>query len=222
VGDLSFVLKCHRKIVEFREKGGSIILVSHGMQLVRNTCNHVVWMDKGKIMESGKTAQVCDHYESYMYNKGSIDPEDIGSVVNTDNLVHIENVEFLNGQNEKIESIKTGDYLRMRIYYNCKREVKNPIFGIGISNVEGINVINNFSKFDPSKNIRNLNGGGFVDVIMEGVDIALGNYYCTVVFAENDLINTLDWHEKKYLLKIESSETGAQGLFHPKISWEFQ
>ena len=47
VGDLAFALKCYRKISEYREAGGSIILVSHSIQLMRNTCQKVLWLDKG-------------------------------------------------------------------------------------------------------------------------------------------------------------------------------
>ena len=55
VGDLSFALKCYRKIAEFREKNGTLILVSHIMQLDRNTCQKVLWLDKGTIMEYGNS-----------------------------------------------------------------------------------------------------------------------------------------------------------------------
>ena len=71
VGDLSFVLKCYRKIAEYREKGGSILLVSHGMQLIRNTCQKVMWIDRGKVKKYDNTQETCDKYESYITKQDS-------------------------------------------------------------------------------------------------------------------------------------------------------
>jgi len=219
VGDLSFVLKCHRKIVEYREKGGSIMLVSHSMQLVRNICDRVIYMEKGAVIKEGGASEVCDFYESSMSDKENIDSGNTGSVINTDNLVHIVGVDFLNENGEKIEFVENGSFVKIKINYDCKREVKNPVFGVGISNAEGINVINNFSKNEKEHEGLTIFGAGCMELNFERVDIAQGNYSCTVILGENTMADILDWHEKKYILKVKGSKAGAQGLFQPNATW---
>jgi len=63
VGDLAFLLKCHRKMSEFRQNGGTVVLVSHNMQIIRNICKRVAWLYKGQIREFGEVHKTCDLYE---------------------------------------------------------------------------------------------------------------------------------------------------------------
>ena len=48
VGDAYFQQKCTRKIMEFREKGGSLILVSHDMNAIKLLCDKVLVLNKGE------------------------------------------------------------------------------------------------------------------------------------------------------------------------------
>ena len=64
VGDLAFALKCYRKMSEFRQNGGTVFLVSHNMQAIRNVCKKAVWLSSGKICEAGDVHSVCESYEA--------------------------------------------------------------------------------------------------------------------------------------------------------------
>jgi lipopolysaccharide transport system ATP-binding protein len=222
VGDLSFALKCYRKISEYREQGGSVILVSHGMQLIRNTCNKVMWMDNGKIREHGSTQSICDAYEKSMFLKDSLNNISLGSHINNDPATQITNVEFLDNMGKKCTEYRSGDFFKMRIFFNCKRQVKNPIFTFAILNTESIAVIANYSNFDNFENPPVIFGNGFIDLTIKELLLKSGCYLCTITFAENDLANVLDWHEKSYSFSVISKGTVAYGLFQPPTEWEFK
>ena len=64
VGDLNFAIKCYRKIDEFRNNGGAIVLVSHNAYSIRSNCDRVVWIEHGLVQEIGETVDVCDAYEA--------------------------------------------------------------------------------------------------------------------------------------------------------------
>jgi lipopolysaccharide transport system ATP-binding protein len=145
VGDLQFVLKCYRKIAEYRQQGGSVVLVSHGIQLVRNTCTSVLWLDKGKTREYGETQSVCDHYEDFMMEKDANQDAGTGTHLNYDPQARITAVDFLNARGQPCAEYQSGDGFRARIHYNCDRKVKKPRFTIGILNPEGIAVLAQYS-----------------------------------------------------------------------------
>lgn len=63
VGDAHFQQKCSRKITEFRNQGGSILLVSHQMASVHDVCDSVILLDKGTIVESGEPDKMIDIYK---------------------------------------------------------------------------------------------------------------------------------------------------------------
>lgn len=62
-GDAAFQNKCFNKILEFKKRGVTIILVSHAMDTINNICNRVIWMEKGKILEMGSNiAEIISRY----------------------------------------------------------------------------------------------------------------------------------------------------------------
>lgn len=64
VGDAHFQQKCMQKIMEFRENGGSMLLVSHDMASVKTLCDSAILLDKGVVVESGDPARVVDRYQT--------------------------------------------------------------------------------------------------------------------------------------------------------------
>jgi lipopolysaccharide transport system ATP-binding protein len=63
VGDAAFRLKCMRTIRNRLDSGMAIILVSHQLRSVMNVCGRAIWLDKGKIRDSGQADQICPAYE---------------------------------------------------------------------------------------------------------------------------------------------------------------
>lgn len=66
VGDVAFVRKCQAKVDEFKKRGGTILLVSHDMNLIRNATDRVVWLESGRVHEDGPPSQVLPRYLQFM------------------------------------------------------------------------------------------------------------------------------------------------------------
>ncbi len=62
VGDESFVHKCLDKIGEFKRRGKTILLVTHGMETVRRLCDRAAWINQGKVQAIGDPPRVIDSY----------------------------------------------------------------------------------------------------------------------------------------------------------------
>ena len=62
VGDQHFQDKCFSKLMELKEAGKTIIIVTHSMDQVRKFCDRAVWLYKGKIRRDGKVSEVLDEY----------------------------------------------------------------------------------------------------------------------------------------------------------------
>jgi lipopolysaccharide transport system ATP-binding protein len=224
VGDLGFALKCYRKIAEYKEKGGSIILVSHGMQLIRNTCNKVLWLDKGEVIGYGETQSICDDYEKFILQKDSASQEQedgvLGTIINTDPDVTVPSVEFLNENNQSQESFKVGEKLKIRIHYSTKRKVKDPIFTLSIANPENIQVISNYTNFDNFP-IESIEGEGYLDFIIDKLQLKPSEYKVTLTLTENNNIaNNLEWHDKAHKFLVDANGHVSYGLFNPFPKWE--
>ena len=62
-GDASFRRKSENRIRELVGQAGTIFLVSHGLQVIRDTCSRVIWLEKGLVVMDGPTEEVVDAYE---------------------------------------------------------------------------------------------------------------------------------------------------------------
>jgi len=69
VGDGAFRKKSEAKMKEIIGQGATTILVSHSLEQVRNMCNKVLWLDKGKQIAFGEAKEVCDQYQRYISKK---------------------------------------------------------------------------------------------------------------------------------------------------------
>ncbi|MCW0306897.1 ABC transporter ATP-binding protein [Pantoea ananatis] len=66
VGDISFQKKCIETINEFRNKGVTILFVSHNLGDVEKVCDRVIWIENHKLKQSGNCKQVIDSYKKAM------------------------------------------------------------------------------------------------------------------------------------------------------------
>ncbi len=65
VGDEEFQNKCFKKIEQFKSENKTIIFVSHDLESVKNICQRVLWIDKGKIASEGSPDNVISQYIKY-------------------------------------------------------------------------------------------------------------------------------------------------------------
>ena len=67
VGDGAFRKKSETKMREILASGATTILVSHSITQVRQLCNKILWLHKGRQIEFGDDVQqICDRYESFL------------------------------------------------------------------------------------------------------------------------------------------------------------
>jgi teichoic acid transport system ATP-binding protein len=63
-GDAQFRRRSEERIKQMRAAAGTVFLVSHGLQVVRATCNRAIWLDDGVIRMDGEANAVVDAYEA--------------------------------------------------------------------------------------------------------------------------------------------------------------
>ena len=62
-GDAEFRVKSHARIQELRDEAGTVFLVAHNLEEVEETCNRVIWMERGRmVMEGDDVTGIIDKY----------------------------------------------------------------------------------------------------------------------------------------------------------------
>lgn len=62
-GDRAFKRRSEGRIREIRDAAGTVFLVSHSMDAIRDTCARTIWLEKGQLMADGTTDDVIKAYE---------------------------------------------------------------------------------------------------------------------------------------------------------------
>ncbi len=63
VGDAGFQVKCRQALREFRDRGGTLVIVSHNMKELSGICDDGVCLDLGRVVDAGPMAGVAARYE---------------------------------------------------------------------------------------------------------------------------------------------------------------
>jgi lipopolysaccharide transport system ATP-binding protein len=66
VGDINFQKKCLDVMLDFKKRGKSIVLVSHGPDSIQSFCDRAMFIKDGSIDIIGKPDEVIDSYTTYM------------------------------------------------------------------------------------------------------------------------------------------------------------
>jgi ABC-type polysaccharide/polyol phosphate transport system ATPase subunit len=62
VGDLAFQEKAQQRMREMMSRAQLIVVVSHDLSSLANVCERAIWLDHGRVRQSGPTAEVINAY----------------------------------------------------------------------------------------------------------------------------------------------------------------
>lgn len=68
-GDASFRMRSEERIRELRQHAGTVFLVSHNNKSIRDTCERVLWLERGVLRMDGPTEEVLAEYEAFTGDK---------------------------------------------------------------------------------------------------------------------------------------------------------
>ncbi len=83
VGDVFFQAKCYHRMDELKQKGTTILMVTHDLGSVMKYCDRVVLLNRGEKVSEGKPGEMVDLYKKilagqYTGNEDFVDKQDFG------------------------------------------------------------------------------------------------------------------------------------------------
>jgi len=168
VGDMAFQLKCFKKFQEFKEKGKTILFVTHNVSDVLKNCNRAIILENGNKTFDGDVKEGVELYKKIITGNGTKNKEKLEESLSNIKNEKIEqehkdkwkshfneNPNLIEYGNKKAEVIDYGifdekdDFLSMvdnekevilksKIKFN--ETVDNPIFTMTIKDFNGIEI----------------------------------------------------------------------------------
>ena len=132
VGDLAFQRKCFDRMEDLiKKQGKTVLLVSHNIRQVGRMCTRAILLGHGAITLDGDPNDVCNEF--YEENNRQILENTKGkntSQINSE-IISITSLSVISENNKVIESINSGDKLRVQVKFKIKKELIRPEIVIG-------------------------------------------------------------------------------------------
>jgi ABC-type polysaccharide/polyol phosphate transport system ATPase subunit len=136
VGDAEFQRKCLERFNDLHASGKTIVLVSHTMDLIRNLCDTVAWLEHGVLRRLGPSSEVIDEYLTESHTDRAADGAH-GSRWGSGEA-RIEKIEVLDASNEPVKRVRTGDTVVFRFHYSSDTLIRNPVWGMALYTLDGV------------------------------------------------------------------------------------
>jgi ABC-type microcin C transport system duplicated ATPase subunit YejF len=136
VGDAEFQRKCLEKFDDLRERGKTIVIVTHALESVRNLCDDAGWLEHGVLRRLGPSSEVIDEYLTESHTDRAADGTH-GARWGTGEA-RIETVEVLDASGEPVKRVRTGDTVAFRFHYKSDALIKQPVWGMALCALDGV------------------------------------------------------------------------------------
>lgn len=159
VGDVFFQAKCYRKFEEFKEKGKTILFVSHDLSSITKYCDRAVLINRGVKLMEGTPKEAVDMYKRVLVKQTDEEkkenttlwkPEAEGGKWRDNLPVNPETLEYGDKKAEIIDFavidkkgavsnvIEKGNNCTIKMKVLFHEDVAEPIFAFTLKNLMGI------------------------------------------------------------------------------------
>lgn len=207
VGDAAFQYKCLRRIEELRNKGMTILFVSHDLGSVRRFCNKAVWIHEGRKISEGLSTDVVSDYENYLRSTENRAEEETGvakeqdvevrsSEISAQHHARLCGMRLVNSQGAEDDTIVIGSDLHLQIEYEVLKETEDSlVVGAAIFRNDELYVFGINSKLDRI-NIDSSVGVHTVDLRYPSLSLLPGKYYFKVGIFDASGVVTWDFNHQ--------------------------
>ena len=230
VGDVFFQNKCYKKFDELRQKGATVIFVSHDISSVKQLCSRVLWLEHGIPQMVGDSVEVCNAYTNSILRKGgSGNASEILSIESSEYMitageigwyppVSYTNESILNA-NVRIVSVYCCDFngnivqelevhqkYKVVVIFQSDIEIAECIVGFVMETVKGVWIINCNTAICGNKSLCKVEKNKMVKVEFEITMPALikGEYVIGAAVSEGEIsnFNVLTWLYNTFYVKV--------------------
>ncbi len=143
VGDVFFQAKCYRKFEEFKNKGKTILFVSHDLSSISRYCDRVYLLNQGEMIGNGSPKEMIDKYKQILAGG-----KEVHIVETKDNDV----LEYGNGKatigeykvvdknGNVTNAVEKGTEYSVRFKVTINEDIDAPIFACSLKNVRGVEI----------------------------------------------------------------------------------
>jgi len=214
VGDAYFQHKSFARIREFREKGTTLLIVSHNRAAIQSICDRAILINNGSVEKSGEPELVMDYYHALMSEKqGKLIRQTTlsdGSVqtVSGSGEVGFRSVELLSEAGIPTERINVGELVSLRLEIDVLQAVPSLVVGFMVKDSFG-QIIYGVNTDRLDRKLEKLDEGERVSVTYKfPANLGKGNFSISLALTRSDshLDKTYEWRDRAIVFSVRNTK----------------
>ncbi len=225
VGDATFQRKCMRRLREFRESGGTLVLVSHGLGLIVEHTAEAIWLDSGVVRAQGSPGDVADAYAQHGIGRHELDGSNLSTsewggspASNVAGGFELVGVQLLDLTGQPTSRMRPGEAARVRVGYRSPSARSATTLRLEIVRNDGLDMF--ASTATAGTDMPELSAEGDIVVELPFLALAPGLYAVTISSSTPDLSGNGLSAPVSTTLEIDAgSTTGPAGTTFMPARW---
>jgi len=238
VGDVYFRQRCMRKVHELRQRGVTILFVSHATGDVKALGDRAMWLEKGVLNAIGKTDLVVAQYlaamtekdRAYQVQESPLDqlsrlpsPEEIVEGIPNidhrfgDGKAEIIGIAVLDSEGSRVSSLQPNSTIVVRISVRAGDHLDRPIVGFMFRNHLGVDFAGTNTARE-HQDLPPMMAGDVctVDFYLDLPALYASSFSFSPAIANGSLnhYSMCDWIDNAVVLQMEKSDQPMYGQFH--------
>jgi lipopolysaccharide transport system ATP-binding protein len=214
VGDMGFQKKCLDKISSVARQGRTVLVVSHSMSVVQELSKRTFHLEKGRLVDSGKTRDVVTEY---MVEDEPVDGA-ASPMVETRTHVKrprgmksiIHSVSLHGADGTPKTSFLQGEPISIRFQYDASKHGINLV-GAGVELLTDYGVaVGGFNNYMAAKPPWGIPAKGTVEFVVKKPFLTPGRYYFSLSVGSDPTVLE-DWLQRIISINVQARDTYETG-----------
>ncbi len=216
VGDADFQAKCGDKIADFRDRGKTIVLVTHGMSDVVRLCKRAAWIDHGNLRMIGAPQDITDAYMETAHEGRAVEYLD-GLRWGTGE-VQISAVEILGADGQPVDFALSGEPHAIQLHLTAAKPVIAPEVVISIYD-QNATLVSEVSTRTRDAFIDQVHGERTISFQLDTLPLTEGTYEMSCSVVDESGQREYDVRSRFVKFDVLKGASGDKGLVTLGGSW---
>lgn len=138
VGDEAFQRKCFGKILEFKQRGGTIMLVSHAAAAIERLCERAILLREGRVSFDGAAREAIGHYQRILADDEAPAEREAGLREWGSGEARIAAVRLEGVDGEERRQFLSGEPFALRLRIEAEEAVPPPRLSLEVRDANGL------------------------------------------------------------------------------------
>jgi len=225
VGDAIFANRCIKKFEEMKDRGVTVLFVSHDLGLVKRLSDRAILMVQGRIEAEGHPRDVVNRYVGLVLERQQTDaPREmrgpVASYRHGDGASRVIEARLLNTERNPVAYARCGERLTVQVSAEFVRPVEDPIVGVLVRNRLGTDVFGTNTRLEKKRLGAFVPGDRLTAEFRFDCLFTQGEYTLTVATQHWDG-SSQDWLDDVLNFHV-ADEKAAAGLVNLKTEIEWR